>query len=51
MVNKVSLQIVAGTLKGKGFAFDEYDTLIFGRARNCHACLPEAHEKGSLLAF
>lgn len=41
MPNKVSLQIVAGTLKGKAFAFEEHDALIFGRAPDCHACLPD----------
>ena len=39
MPNKVSLQIVAGKLKGKAFTFEEHDTLIFGRAPDCHACL------------
>ena len=41
MPNKVSLQIIAGTLNGITFAFEEHDTLIFGRAPDCHASLPD----------
>ena len=41
MANKVSLAIIAGTLKGKAFMFDEHDTLVFGRASDCHARLPD----------
>ena len=28
-------------MKGKAFLFDEHDTLVFGRARECHCCLPD----------
>jgi pSer/pThr/pTyr-binding forkhead associated (FHA) protein len=41
MLNKVSLRVIAGALKGKAFAFEEHDTLVFGRASDCHACLPD----------
>ncbi len=41
MRNKVSLQIVAGTLKGKAFTFEEHDTFILGRMADCHLCIPD----------
>jgi pSer/pThr/pTyr-binding forkhead associated (FHA) protein len=40
MQNRVWLEIVDGPLKGKKFEFTEHDTFIFGRARDCHADLP-----------
>lgn len=40
MRNKVSLEIVAGALKGKKFEFTEHDTFIFRRAADCHARRP-----------
>ena len=38
--SSVELEVVAGPLRGKRFVFTEHDTLIFGRAPECHARLP-----------
>jgi eukaryotic-like serine/threonine-protein kinase len=39
MPGKVILDVTHGPLQGKRFAFEEHDTFVFGRARDCHACL------------
>lgn len=41
MSNTVAISVTAGPMKGKAFAFDEHDTLLFGRLEECHCCLPE----------
>jgi len=38
--SSVEFKVVAGPLRGKRFVFTEHDTLIFGRAPECHARLP-----------
>lgn len=40
MSGKVTLEIVEGEMIGKTFAFEEHDTFLFGRSKDCHACLP-----------
>jgi eukaryotic-like serine/threonine-protein kinase len=39
MTAKVSLVATAGPLEGRRFVFQEHDTLVFGRSRDCHAHL------------
>lgn len=39
MTIKVILEATAGPLKGRRFVFEEHDTFIFGRSRDCHAQL------------
>lgn len=41
MPDKLTLQIIAGPENGKNFAFEEHDTLIFGRMDDCNVCLPD----------
>lgn len=41
MAGKVTLQTVEGPISGKSFAFEEHDTLLFGRSPECQACLPD----------
>src|SRR5437667_7545953 len=38
---RLILPITAGPKIGTMFAFDEHDTLLFGRMADCHICLPE----------
>lgn len=40
MVDKIILNITAGSLNGKQLVFFEHDTLIFGRMDDCHICIP-----------
>jgi eukaryotic-like serine/threonine-protein kinase len=40
MSNKVQLSVTAGPMKGKMFSFDEHDTFLFGREKECHCRLP-----------
>ena len=40
MANKVRITVTGGPIKGQEFAFEEHDVLLFGRAPDCHACLP-----------
>lgn len=39
MTAKVLLEATAGPLEGRRFVFQEHDTLVFGRSRDCHAHL------------
>lgn len=39
MPAKVILKATAGPLKGKTFVFEDHDTFVFGRSRDCHAHL------------
>ena len=39
MTTKVILEATAGPLKGRRFVFQEHDTFVFGRSRDCHAHL------------
>jgi serine/threonine protein kinase len=41
MPPRTKVEVVDGKMKGKVFDFDEHDTLVFGRARECHCCLPD----------
>ena len=41
MPPRTKVEVVGGKMKGKAFLFDEHDTLVFGRARECHCCLPD----------
>lgn len=41
MNGKVRLNIVEGPMKGREFTFEQHDTFLFGRARECHACLSD----------
>ena len=47
MPGKVTFQVTGGPIKGKSFDFDEHDTLLFGRAEDCHARLPESDTSAS----
>lgn len=38
--SKFIFAITAGPKAGKNFVFEEHDTLLFGRAGDCQACLP-----------
>jgi hypothetical protein len=40
MSAKVILTITEGPMRGERFVFKEHDTLLFGRAKDCHVCLP-----------
>ena len=39
MSSKVIVSAAAGPLKGHKFVFQNHDTFLFGRTRDCHACL------------
>src|SRR5438105_1486118 len=39
MPGRVSLEVVAGPIQGRQFAFDGHDTFLFGRSPECHAQL------------
>ena len=39
MTTKVILEATAGPLKGRRLVFQEHDTFVFGRSRDCHAHL------------
>ena len=41
MVNRTSLLVTAGPMKGKEFAFEEHDAFLFGRLPECHCYLPD----------
>ena len=40
MSSTVSLNVTAGPIKGKQFLFEQHDTFIFGRGKECHCRLP-----------
>lgn len=44
---KVKLTVLSGPMKGRNFVFEEHDTLIFGRAPDCHIQLPETDPSAS----
>jgi len=37
----VKLKIISGPMSGRDFEFNEHDVFIFGRASDCHCCLPD----------
>lgn len=41
MPGKITLEVTQGPIRGKEFVFEEHDTFIFGRARDCHARLAQ----------
>ena len=41
MPGKITLEVAQGPIRGKRFVFEEHDTFIFGRARDCHARLSQ----------
>ena len=41
MAGKVRIAVTGGPIKGSGFVYCEHDTLLFGRAPDCHARLSE----------
>ena len=47
MPAKVTLEATAGPLSGRQFEFDEPDLFIVGRAKDCHAVLPDGDTKAS----
>ena len=47
MAGKVRIGVTAGPIKGKEFVYDEHDTLLFGRAPDCHARLPHEDRTGA----
>ena len=47
MPSRVVLDVVSGPLKGHRFAFEEHDTLVFGRSDDCKAQLSSADETAS----
>jgi serine/threonine-protein kinase len=40
MPGKVKLTVTEGPMKGKEFTYEEHDTFLFGRQKDCHAHLP-----------
>jgi len=42
MPGRVRLDVVAGPIQGRQFAFESHDTFLFGRSPDCHAQLAEA---------
>ena len=40
MSGTVTLAVIKGPISGQVFSFDSHDIFIFGRAPDCHACLP-----------
>jgi serine/threonine-protein kinase len=46
MPSRITLNVTKGALKGQAFAFEERDTAVIGRAKDCHPRLPgdEAHK-------
>lgn len=47
MAGRVSLRVTGGPLQGQTFDFEEKDTFIFGRSRECHAHLPRGDRSAS----
>ncbi len=47
MPPRVRLEVVEGPIAGRQFVFDAHDTLLFGRASDCHARLAEQDGKAS----
>jgi serine/threonine protein kinase len=47
MPPRVRLEVVSGPIAGRQFVFDAHDTLLFGRASDCHARLAEQDGKAS----
>jgi serine/threonine protein kinase len=47
MPPRVRLEVVEGPIAGRQFVFDAHDTLLFGRAADCHARLAEQDGKAS----
>jgi eukaryotic-like serine/threonine-protein kinase len=47
MPPRVRLEVVEGPIAGRQFVFDGHDTLLFGRAVDCHARLAEQDGKAS----
>jgi serine/threonine protein kinase len=47
MPPRVRLEVVEGPIAGRQFVFDAHDTLLFGRAADCHARLSEQDGKAS----
>src|SRR2546422_642988 len=41
MSGKLTLTITTGPRAGTAFVFEEYDTLLLGREKDCQVCLPE----------
>jgi len=41
MFSRVIVKITAGPKAGADIEFNEHDTFIFGRERDCHICIPE----------
>lgn len=41
MSAKVTLTITAGTKRGESYEFDEHDTIVVGRSRDCKISLPD----------
>lgn len=41
MSGEVKLKITEGVVRGEEFVFEEHDTFIFGRMKDCHMCLPD----------
>jgi len=38
---KVILEVLSGPIEGKVFVFENHDTFLFGRRRDCHAQIPK----------
>jgi len=47
MAGKVRIAVTGGPIKGSEFVYDEHDTLLFGRAPDCHARLSEEDRTAS----
>ena len=47
MPARVSLDVVAGPIQGRQFAFEDHDTFLFGRSPDCHAQLAESDTTAS----
>ena len=47
MAGKVHILVTEGPIKSQEFLYEEHDVLLFGRAPDCHACLPEEDRTAS----
>ncbi len=43
MPANVKLEVSSGPMQGKVFAFEDHDTLLFGRGKDCHIALAKDH--------
>jgi len=51
MADKVTLTVTHGPIQGQSFVFEQHDLLLFGRAQDCHICLPPDDRTASRYHF